>query len=377
MEGEYDIIILGAGVIGCCVARELSRYKLRILVLEKNTEESWKLSKIRRGIIHTGYSEDLSLSKGQYISSGFQKYKRLKAKLRLNLISTGSLILGYSKEDEEEIYKLYQTSKDNGRRKVRILRRGKIRRLEPHVSKETTIALFDPDTCLIDPTELRNRLYENAQFNGVKFVFNQELREIKVIEESKKEITTDKDIFLGTILINTVRKIISNSAKLADIFDLEGNFYKNQYLVLDKKDKWLAKRIIFKASKNIDKEISINPTLDKNIILGPVVKEDNSTDQENFNEIIQKAAQLSPKVNLCKVVSNFSQIEAKESFLIKEPKEIKGIFSIISNSFWSLTIAPSLAEKIVDMIKDRGILLNKKVNFYPKNYINYRRRKEG
>lgn len=375
MVEKYDVVILGAGIIGCSVARELSRYKLKILVLEKDVEESWKAPKVRRGIIHTGYSEDLSTSKGQYISGGFQKYKRLKAKLRLNLMPMGSLILGYSREDEEEIYKLYQASKDNGKRKVRILKKGKIRRLEPHTSKEATIALFDPDTCLIDPTELRNRLYENAKFNGVKFVFNQELKEVKVIDKSKKEVITDKDIFLGDILINAVSKNVYNSVKLAGIFNSKGNFYENQYLVLDKKDRWLAKRVILKASQDIAKEISINPTWGENIILGPMQKEDNLADHNNFNEIMQRAAKLSSMVSLCKVVSNFMQIEAKESLFIKESKRIKGIFSIISNPFWSLTMAPLIAEEIVAMIRDKGVLLNKKVNFYPKSYINYRKGK--
>jgi glycerol-3-phosphate dehydrogenase len=341
MVNLYNVIILESGILGFAIARELSRYNLRILVVERKDK---KEERLKRGVIFTGYEEEDS-SWGELLNYGFSKYRELKPKLRLNIIKAGSLTLGYNKEEEKLIDLLYKRSKDRGIKKIKIFYGSKIRRIEPHISKEAKIALLNPDTLIIDPDELEEKLYQNAKYNQVEFLFLEEIKEIL-----NGELITKYNRVRGEFIIDLQK---------------DNLYHFGYYLLLGKEYRWLLRKVINRATK----KIFLTPTIDREILIGPYFEE-NIEEEKIIENLKEEAFRIFPKIESSKIASIYKKKGAKIDFSIEVNPN--NIVKVRINDLYIVTLAPYIGEKIAEIMKDKGFSLKKRVNFFPKTPPPYR-----
>ncbi|KAJ3400892.1 hypothetical protein HDV05_000785, partial [Chytridiales sp. JEL 0842] len=183
----YDVIVIGAGVIGCSIARELSKYKQSILVLEKADDVAAGASKANSGIVHGGYDEEHGTLKSKVAHKGNQMFAKLNEELNFGFRVTGSMVLAFSEEERPLLLKLLENGVKNGVQDLRIIERDEIRRREPHISPDVHAALLCPHTGITSPYEYTIALAENAVVNGVVFKLRHEVTDIQRIGEPGSE----------------------------------------------------------------------------------------------------------------------------------------------------------------------------------------------
>ena len=162
----YDVVIIGAGVTGASIARRLSRYKLDILVLEKENDVSMGASKANSAIVHGGYAEPHHELRGRICYEGRKEFKKLNEELNFGFLENGSLVLAFNEEDEKELEKLMAMGLENGLDDIEIIDQEKLREIEPNVSDEATAALYCKGAGVCSPYEYVIALMENAIANG-------------------------------------------------------------------------------------------------------------------------------------------------------------------------------------------------------------------
>ena len=166
---HYDIVIVGAGITGCAIARQLSRYDLAIACVEAGNDIALGSTKANGGLVHAGYDPAAGTVKASVNARGCALYGRWAKELGFGFKRTGSMVLGFSPADREHLEKLLENGRANGVEDMRIIEDDEIWEHEPRASKEATCALWCPSTGYVDPFEVAIAAAENAAANGVEF----------------------------------------------------------------------------------------------------------------------------------------------------------------------------------------------------------------
>ena len=169
---EYDVVVVGAGVIGCCIARELARYDLRVLVAESGLDLACGASRANSGIVHAGYDPEPGSLKARYNVEGAAMFPQWQRELGFAYFQNGALVLAFDEEDRSTLEGLVERAAENGVQDVRIVESEELHEMEPNVSDEAVCALSVPSSGLVDPYGLTYAAAENAAANGVEFVFD-------------------------------------------------------------------------------------------------------------------------------------------------------------------------------------------------------------
>jgi glycerol-3-phosphate dehydrogenase len=199
-----DVIIIGAGVVGCAVARELSKYNAKVVVIERRNDVACGASKANSGIVHAGFDATPGTKKAYYNVLGAKMYAELYEELDIPYRRNGAFVLNFSEEGNAQLQKLYDQGIANGVEGNKIISGDEVRAMEPSVSKEVVSALYVPSSAIVGPYEATLAFAENAYVNGVEFVFD-----TKVISVEKQEYFTIKtDNSVGTVVLIGVGKNI-------------------------------------------------------------------------------------------------------------------------------------------------------------------------
>jgi glycerol-3-phosphate dehydrogenase len=198
----YDVVIIGGGVVGCSIARELSRYRLKICLLEKCPDVAEGTSKANSAIIHAGFDAKPGSLKAKLNVAGNAMFDKLAKELDLNFKRNGSLVVCFSQEDMPRLEKLAESGRANGVSGLAILDAGQVRRLEPNLSEHVAAALYAPSGAIICPYEFTIALAENAQANGVEFRLNEKVVSIKKNGGSFKIGTVSGAEYAASVVIN-------------------------------------------------------------------------------------------------------------------------------------------------------------------------------
>ena len=174
----YDIIVIGCGVIGASVAYELSKYNLKVLVLEKEIDVADGTTKANSGILHSGYDPEPGTLMAKLNVEGSKRIKELVKKLDVQYNECGSLVLAFNKEDEKTLEKLLDNGIKNGVENLRIIDKEEVEKLEPNINKTVTKALYSPGAGVIDPWELCIAMSQVAVSNGIEIKLNSEVVDI-------------------------------------------------------------------------------------------------------------------------------------------------------------------------------------------------------
>ncbi|MCB2291113.1 FAD-dependent oxidoreductase [Clostridium sp. CS001] len=367
----YDVIIIGAGVVGAAIARELSRYDLKICVLEKECDVATGASKANSGIVHGGYAAKYGTLKGQLCGKGNKMYEELDDKLNFGYRKTGALVIGFEEEDEKKIIELYKNGLKIGCDDLEMIKGEKLKEIEPYLNSEVMVALYVKNVGVTSPYEFNIALVENAIENGVELKLLNEVISIDE-EETKFILHTNKDKVEGRYIINAAGRYSDKVANMVGINDFKIIPKKGQYILMGKDQGHLVNTVIFQVPTEKGKGILVTTTYHGNFMIGPNAeevshKDDVATTTDSLKYVVKTARRSIPAFDIKKALTTFSGIRPTTisgDFIIEE-SVVKGFINVAGIDSPGLTASPAIATMVIDILNKSGLKLVEKENFNP------------
>ena len=367
----FDVSIIGAGVVGSAIARELSKYSLNTCLIEKEEDVTTGASKANSGIVHGGYAAKYGTLKGELCAKGNKMYDQLDKELNFGFRRTGALVVGFDDSDEKKIRDLYENGLKIGCDDLEIIYKDRIKEIEPHINDEVKVALYAKSVGVTSPYEFTIALAENAIANGVELKL-----ETEVLSIEKKEnffcINTNNGQIESRYIINSAGLYSDKIANMVGIDNFKILPRKGQYILLGKDQGHLVNTVVFQVPTEKGKGILVTTTYHGNFMIGPNAeevddKDDVATTLESLEAVIETARKSIKDFDIKRSLTTFSGIRAVSSngdFIIGESK-VKGFINVAGIDSPGLTSSPAIAEKVVNILKVSGLELVKKSDFNP------------
>lgn len=364
----FDVAIIGAGIAGSAVARQLSRYDLKIVVLEKGVEVCQGTTKANSAIVHGGFDAKEGTLKAKLNVLGCKMYPSICKELSVEYKNNGSLVLAFNENDMKHIHELYERGLKNGAKDIEIINGEKVKEIEPNINDDVVGALWCKSSGIVCPFNLNIALMENAITNGVKLRLESEVLDIKKIEDNCFEIKTKKEIIKSKYIINAAGVY---SDKINNL--IGGNeFYiiprKGEYKVLDKSEGYKASHTLFTCPTEKGKGVLVTKTVHGNLLVGPnakvVEKDDITTSKSGLKEIMDGGRKSIPNIDFSKTITSFAGVRATPNtgdFMIFKSKVAKGFINVAGIESPGLASAPAIALYVEDLLKEVMYEDNKKL----------------
>ena len=357
-----DVIVIGAGVVGCSVARSLSRYDLKVRVLEAGSDVAEGATKANSAIVHAGFDAKPGTNKAKFNLLGNKMFAQVCAELKVPFKPNGSLVLAFSEEDKAELQKLLERGRTNGVEGLEILDQATLRAREPNVSEEAVAALWAPTGGICCPYDLTFRTAENAAANGVSFTFDARVAKIEKGADGWKLTTDDGRTFEAKAVVNAagVHSDELNNQVNPVKYNIQPR--RGEYYMLDRSEGNAFKATIFQVPGPMGKGILVSPTVDGTVIVGPssediADKEDKATTAEIMAKVTRLAKRSFPALPVRAAIKNFSGIRAHETtvsdFVLGEPEGVPGFFNALGVESPGLTSAPAIGEFLAEQVAAR------------------------
>lgn len=360
-----DIIVIGAGVVGCSIARELSKYNLDVLVVEKNSDVSEGISKGNSGIVHAGYNEKIGTLKAKLNIEGNKIFDDLSRDLQFPFKRNGAFILAFSDEEMKALESLKENGEKLGVEGLEILTREEALNIEPNLNKEIVGVLNVKTSGIVSPYEMTIALAENAAENGVEFKLNSKVTSIEKISEGYKVTLNNKELVSGKLIINASGLEGAFLNNLVIMSKREINPVKGEYCLFDKVAGAMINKTLFQVPNKLSKGVLVTPTAEGNLLVGPNAVEGKTleTSREGIDEILDKSKKSLEELPVARILNTFSGIRPKTKggdFIIEEVEDAKNFINVIGIDSPGLTAAPAIGVYVVNMIKERLDLVEKK-----------------
>ena len=360
-----DIIVIGAGVVGCSIARELSKYNLDVLVVEKNSDVSEGISKGNSGIVHAGYNEKIGTLKAKLNIEGNKIFDDLSRDLQFPFKRNGAFILAFSDEEMKALESLKENGEKLGVEGLEILTREEALNIEPNLNKEIVGVLNVKTSGIVSPYEMTIALAENAAENGVEFKLNSKVTSIEKISEGYKVTLNNKELVSGKLIINASGLEGAFLNNLVSMTKREINPVKGEYCLFDKVAGAMINKTLFQVPNKLSKGVLVTPTAEGNLLVGPNAVEGKTleTSREGIDEILDKSKKSLEELPVARILNTFSGIRPKTKggdFIIEEVEDAKNFINVIGIDSPGLTAAPAIGVYVVNMIKERLDLVEKK-----------------
>ena len=359
----YDILIIGGGVTGAAIARELSRYDLKTALFEKGEDVCSGTSKANSGIAHAGFDAVPGSLKAKMNIRGSQMMEELSRKLDFPYKRNGSLVLCFDEKDRPRLEKLLQQGKENGVEGLEILEKKELLALEPALSEEVVCALHAPTGGIVCPFKLTIALAENAAVNGVEFHLNEGVKRVSKGPVEGYTVETGKGTYETRIVVNAAGLYGDEIHNQVSGEKLHITPRKGEYCLMDKKIGQLVSHTIFQMPTAMGKGVLVTPTVHGNLMVGPTAtdisdKEGVDTTAEGLDEVLKKAALSVKSLPRGVTITSFAGLRAHEDhddFILGEVKDAPGFFDAVGIESPGLTSAPAIgewmAEKIVEKLR--------------------------
>jgi len=381
---HYDVTIIGGGVIGCAIARTLTRYRLHVALLEKETEVGFGTSKANSGIIHGGHHTAPSTLKGELEWAGNRMWDQLCDELGFGFQRVGELTVAMSEEQLPVLDKLMHHGRVKGIPGMEIWPRERILREEPNLSEAVIAGVYAPTTGVINPYEACFGLIDSAVHNGCTLVTECRVTALSQEEEADGEegeeeggedswmVHSTAGDFHTRFVINAAGLYADEVAGMAGVRTFTIHPRKGEEYMLDKRLKGLVKRVIFPCPTPVSKGVLVIPTFDGTIMVGPTAesvedKEDLTTSTAGAESIFAQVRRLAPGISERDCIAEFAGLRAPaegEDFIIG-PTAKKGFINVAGIQSPGLTAAPAIAEMVVDILRDEGLALDPNDSFEP------------
>lgn len=351
----YDVLIIGAGIMGASISRELSKYKLKIIILEKENDVADGTSKANSAIIHAGYDAKEGTLMAKYNAKGNEMYSKIADELDIPFKRIGSFVLAFSEEEKKHLNMLYERGLKNGVPQMEILNFEEIKKIEPNISDSVVAGLYAKTTGIIGPWEATIGMIENAMDNGVELVLNSEVIAIEKKDNFYKITDSKGNTYESKVIINCAGVYTD---KIHDfVYPCEYKIIprRGQYFVMDKNEGKKVNTVIFQCPNKLGKGVLVTPTVHGNLLLGPdsqdiLDKEDKATTTEQLEFIKERATKSVKNISLREVIRTFAGLRAEsdtEDFVVKNTNNFIDVAGIKSPG---LSAAPAIAEDVSQMI---------------------------
>lgn len=365
MNGLYDVIIIGSGVVGSAVARELTRYRLRIAVLEKNLDVCYETSGRNSAVVHGGFAYDTGSLKARLCVEGNRMMGDLAQELDFPFLRCGKVLVGNTKEDMETLKKTMEQGAANGASGLELIDKERLHQLVPAVIGE--FAMFSKNSGILDPFEYTVALAENAHDNGADYFFDHEVTDISRDEQGIYHIATVHGIFSTRWVVNAAGL---GCKKISDLLGITGyrvTGSKGDYIVLDKRLGELLPMPVYPVPSNTYMGIHVTNTIDGNVTVGPNAEQTDVFDyygvpQKNMDYLAESASRLWPHIHKKDQIRNYSGILPKwvdENGVIQDFKiEIRddiapNAVNLVGIESPGLTAAVPIARYAIELMKER------------------------
>lgn len=373
----YDVAIIGAGVIGSAIARELSRYQIHACVIEREEDVCCGTSKANSAIIHAGFDATPGTLKARLNVRGNEMMDTIAKELDVPFTRNGSLVVCTKDQDRSGLDKLMEKGSANHVPGLRILEREELIRMEPNLSDDVTCALYAPTGGIVCPFHLTMAFAENAYDNGVSFYLNTEVTGITrsengyCIKVNRKEgVCSGTPLDPGTHTIET-KAVVNAAGVYSDVMNnmvsgqkLSITARKGEYMLLDKSAGAHVSHTIFQLPGKMGKGVLVTPTVHGNLLVGPTATDIDNKEGVNTTadglDYLGKTAALSVKdLPLRQVITSFAGLRAHETqndFIIGELADAPGFFNAAGIESPGLSSAPAIGEMVAGMIAEKYAL---------------------
>jgi len=343
----FDVIIIGGGVVGTAIARELSRYRLKIALLEKEEELAFGVSKSNSGIIHPGTQNPPDSLKGELCVEGNRLTRQIARELGVDFKEVGELIVIFKEDERPKLLQIKKEAEELGVPGLKIIDREWLKENEPNLNPEVIAALYAPTAGIVSPYRLVYDLAENAIKNGVRIFLSHKVTGIKPGPIFK--IITSKSIFKSRFVINAAGLFADDISRMVGINDFSIKPRKGEEFMLDKKKEHINNHLIFPLPSPISKGILVIKTADGNPMIGPTAeeiddKEDLTTSDEGLNKVLTSVKKLIPSISENDIIAYFAGLRpaAGKDFIIRHEDKVPGFINVAGIQSPGLTA--SLAE---------------------------------
>ncbi len=374
MDRNYDLIIIGAGVTGASVARMMSRYRLKIAVLEKEEEVSFGTSKANSGIIHAGIHTLPGSLKARLECAGNMEFDRLSDELGFPFERRGELMVAFSEDELHLLRKYYGRGLQNGVAGMELLGRERTLEMEPNLNPDIEGSLYAPTAGIIGPYEYCFALMENAAANGVDLVPKSKVVRISGLPDGRLEVETDSGMVAGArFVVNAAGLFADEVANLAGAGSFRICPRKGEEYLLDRRVGGLVRRVIFPVPSPNSKGMLVIPTVDGPVMVGPTAveiesKTDFSTTRQGLETVFLNARKMVPAIRSSDVITSFVGLRpaADTGDFIIGATPLKGFINAAGIQSPGLTASPAIAAMIRGILSEEGVSLEERKDFIPR-----------
>ena len=369
---KYDVAVIGAGVVGSLITRELSKYDVKIALLEKCNDCAMGATKANSAIVHAGFDAKPGTLKAKLNVRGVELMKKFCAELNVPLQNIGALVVAFSEEEKNHLKALLDRGVANGVSELRIIERDELVTMEPNIGDEAVAALVAPTSSIVCPYELTIAGVENAVTNGAEFIRNCAVEDIEykndefILSTTQGEIKADCVINAAGVHSGEIAKLIGDNS--IEIVVRHGDYY-----LLDKSQGTLVSRTVFQCPTAMGKGVLVSPTVDGNLIVGPSAEDiddgdDVATSESGLNKIYTMATKSVPAVSLRNAITSFSGNRAhpkSDDFVIGSSSVNAKFINAAGIESPGLSSAPAIAEMVEGIINELTGGLEKKADYNP------------
>lgn len=376
----YDVTIIGAGVIGNFIARELSKYDLKVLLIDKENDVANGTTKANSAIVHAGYDAEPNSLKAKFNVEGNRMMEQICKELDVPFKRIGSLVVAFNEEEMETVHGIYQKGLKNGVPDLRIVLKDELMEMEPNLNPEAVGALYAPTGGIVGPWELAIGLAENAVENGVELRLNLEVLNIEkldtgyVIHTNEGEIQSKYIVNSAGVYGDKIHNMVAEPT-----FTITPR--RGQYFLLDKSVGTLVNRVIFQSPSKISKGVVVLPTVHGNLLIGPdaedIDERDNKyTTDERLQFVKERARKTSEAIPFNMVITSFAGLRASPStgdFIVEEVEGAKGFIDVVGIESPGLSASPAIGEYVANLLKEihGNFKANKNFNPMRREMINF------
>lgn len=369
---KFDVAVIGAGVVGSLITRELSKYDIKIALLERHNDCAMGATKANSAIVHAGFDAKPGSLKAKLNVRGVELMKKFCKELNVPLKNNGALVVAFSDEEMPHLNELLERGVENGVPELRVIGRDELVELEPNIGDTAVGALVAPTSSIVCPYELTIAGVENAVTNGAEFIRNCAVEGIEYKNDEFILSTTQGEI-TAKYVINAAGVHSGKIASLIGDDSIEIVVRHGDYYLLDKSQGTLVSRTIFQCPTKMGKGVLVSPTVDGNLIVGPSAEDidngdDVSTTNVGLDKIYVNAIKSVPAVSLRNAITSFSGNRAhpiSDDFIIGSSKANKNFINAAGIESPGLSSAPAIAEMVEGILVELSGGLEKKADYNP------------
>jgi len=365
----YDVVVIGAGVVGGMIARTLAKYDLRVVLLDKENDVAMGATRANSAIVHAGFDAKVGTMKAKMNVRGSELMPTVTRELGVKYRNNGSLVVAFEHE-RAEVEAILERGKQNGVKGLRLLEKDELFAMEPHLNPDLTCALYAPTGAIVCPYELTIAAVGNAMDNGAELMLNFCVCNIEKKDGAYTVYAEDGRAVSAQYVVNSAGLYADRIAAMTGDGDFTVTPRRGEYMVLDKEVGDFTDKTIFHTPTKMGKGILVSPTVDGNLLLGPTAvdiedKENNATTAEGFATIYDKAGENVANIPYFKTITSFCGLRAVGStgdFIIKSRDGVVTLGGIESPG---LSSAPAIAEYVVELLSGMGMKTEEKADYNP------------